>query len=161
MSTEQDDFQATYPINLLLKAMPCLVVGGGQVAARKVQGLIAAGAKVTVLSPVLAEAMSPYIGDINYLPQAYGDFSGDLAGFWLVFAATSDEAVNKKITEECNAIKVFCCAVDENWKKGGFISPATIRKGGFTIGISTEGKDCVKSKEMKEKMMKLIDLAHT
>ena len=86
-----------YPIFLEMKDRPCLVVGGGQVAQRKVEGLLAADAAVTVVSPDLTEALAALKaeGRIEHRQRDYQ--GGDLEGFAIVVAATDDKAANARV----------------------------------------------------------------
>ena len=75
-----------FPVCLKIAGRQCLVIGGGRVGERKVQGLLSHGALVTVISPELSEALSilQRAGTIAWLPRLYQE--GDLAGFFLVIA---------------------------------------------------------------------------
>ena len=89
-----------YPVFLDLADRPCLVVGGGPVAEGKVEGLLAAGARVTVVSPTLAPALlaAARDGRLRWWPREYT--RGDVAGFTLVIVATDDDAVNAQAAAE-------------------------------------------------------------
>ena len=91
----------TYPINLIgLATRRAVVIGGGAVAARKVAGLLAARAAVTVVSPELVPELQALAesGSVSIVPRAYAD--GDLAGAFLVIAATDDPQVNREVWAE-------------------------------------------------------------
>ena len=80
-----------YPVMLDLTGRPCLIVGGGAVAERKVEGLLAVGARVTVVSPWLSDGLlaSASEGRLHWTPRGY--HSGDVAGFSLVMLGTTPE----------------------------------------------------------------------
>ncbi|MDH4094892.1 MAG: siroheme synthase, partial [Betaproteobacteria bacterium] len=85
------------PIFLDLREQPCLVVGGGEVAARKSALLLRAGARVTVLAPQLGAALAAQ-GAAGRVAHRAGSFRDeDLEGYALVIAATSDQAVNRAV----------------------------------------------------------------
>src|SRR3972149_3727193 len=89
-----------YPVTLNVKGRRCLVVGGGWVALRKVEGLIAEGAQVTVVTPEAVGPLAPLAKDqaITLEKRAYRP--GEAAAFPLVFAATDDREVNRRVSED-------------------------------------------------------------
>src|SRR6185436_16724707 len=101
-----------YPIFLRLEGRPCVVIGGGEVAERKVESLRAAGARVMLVSPELTPALRALLeqGEIEHRPRPYRP--GDLAGAFLAFAATDDAAVNAAIAGEAESGGVLLNAVD-------------------------------------------------
>jgi siroheme synthase-like protein len=144
--------QNIYPMSLLLKKRPCLVVGGGKVATRKIEGLLDADADVTVVSPALDETLAQLAaaGTITHISRPYEP--GDTKGHVLVFAATGDRKVNRTVLEECRNQRIPCCPVDGNWMDGDFVTPATIRKGSLSVAISTGGQNCRRSRLIKENL---------
>lgn len=126
-----------YPIFLDLQDKPCLVVGGGLVALRKIQSLLDSGAKVTVVSPAAKPevlALSPSI-----LIQTSPFSPDDLEGMTLVIAATDSESVNRLVFEESNRRGILCNVVDQP-DLCNFHVPATIARGDLKVAISTNGK---------------------
>lgn len=116
-----------YPVFLTgLDAALCIVVGGGQVAARKVRGLLAAQAPVRVISPELnAELANLHTaGRIAWETRPYTP--GDLLGARLVFAATNVRAVNRAVAQEARAQGILCNVVDAP-AEGSFHVPAVYR----------------------------------
>lgn len=89
-----------YPIFLELAGRACVVIGGGAVAERKVEGLLRAGASVTVLSPTLNAPLEALAreGRIRHVGREYG--TGDLAGHHLAFVATGDREVSAAVVRE-------------------------------------------------------------
>jgi len=128
-----------YPIFFEIKDTPCLVVGGGKVAGRKVAGLVEAGASVTVISPEVTEKIKALIDNkkASLLQRPYQ--GGDLAGAGFVIAASSDRAVNELVLAEARAAHIPANVVDD---PGGsdFIVPSAIRRGELHIAISTAGR---------------------
>ena len=102
-----------YPVTLALTAPPCLVVGGGAVAERKVEGLVDAGARVTVVSPWLSRALLALAADGRFAwwPREYA--VGDAAGFFLAIVATDDRAVNVEVAAEARARGVLVHCADD------------------------------------------------
>ena len=126
---------ATYPIELNLTGRTVLVVGGGRVAARKVAGLVEAGASVRVVSlqfaPELLERQ-----DIARETRAYGPDC--LAGAALVFACTDDWGVNEAAGAEARARGIWCNVADEPGECDFFV-PAVLRRGQLTVSVGTGG----------------------
>ena len=90
-----------YPVMLDLSARPCLVVGGGAVAERKVEGLVEAGARVTVVSPSLTHRLLGLATDAHFRWRPREYVAGDAEGFVLVMVATDDMSVNALVAAEC------------------------------------------------------------
>jgi siroheme synthase-like protein len=150
--------QNIYPVGLLLEGQPCLIVGGGKVAARKTEGLLEAEATVTVISPELDAHLARLAADgsITHIARAYE--ADDTTGYALVFAATGDRKVNRTVLEECRAKRIPCCPVDGNWMDGDFVTPAIIRKGPLSVAISTGGQNCRRSRLIKENLARHLDM---
>ncbi|MEK6540011.1 MAG: NAD(P)-dependent oxidoreductase, partial [Deltaproteobacteria bacterium] len=101
-----------YPIFLDIKDKPCVVIGGGNVAERKVISLLDAGARVVVISPALTPALKKIAREktINYCPKPYED--GDLKGFFLAYSATDNSSVNRKVFNEAKREGILLNVVD-------------------------------------------------
>jgi siroheme synthase-like protein len=122
------------PIFVTLAGRDVVLVGGGRVAASKLPQLLAAGARVTVVAPVLR----PEIVDtpsITIVPRSFAP--GDLDKAWFVVAAATPE-VNRAVAEAANARRLFVNAVDDPANASAFLS-GVIRRDGVTIAISTSG----------------------
>lgn len=140
-----------YPIFVELAGRRCLVVGGGTVAERKVQGLLAAGAAVTVVSPDLTVTLRwlAAAGRIGHTGRAYR--RGDLAGFVLVFVATGDGAVAGAVAREGRERGVWVNAADDP-AHCDFILPAVIRRGPLTVAVGTEGTSPALARLVREEL---------
>ena len=124
-----------YPIFLNVKDRPCLVVGGGRVGARKTSTLVSAGASVTVVSPEFGDQLAAMPG----IQREHRFFDPeDLDGVFLVFAATSDTAVNQWILAEAQKAGVLCNSADAP-DQGDFILPAVMSRGDLICAVSTSG----------------------
>jgi siroheme synthase-like protein len=117
---------------------PCVVIGGGPIAEGKVNGLLAAGADVTVVSPALTDALAEAAraARIAHRPRAYRD--GDLVGFTLGFVATGDRTVNAAVAAEGRRRGVWVNAADDP-AHCDFILPAVMRRGALAVAVSTGG----------------------
>lgn len=127
-----------YPIFLGLLGRRCVVIGGGAVAARKVRGLLACGAVVTVVSPAVTPTLERLArrGQIRRVRRRYRD--GDLEGATLAFAATGDVGVSAAVFAEGRRRRVWVNAADDP-ARCDFILPATVRRGRLTIALGTAG----------------------
>jgi precorrin-2 dehydrogenase/sirohydrochlorin ferrochelatase len=140
-----------YPICLQIEGRQCLVVGGGKVAERKARGLLDSGAKVTVISPELTEGLHKLqaAGEIIWQPRGYqGD---DVAGFFLVMAATDDSAVQDQIHADAARLNILLNVADVP-EKCNFILPALVKRGALTLAISTSGKSPALAKTLRQKL---------
>ncbi len=126
---------ALYPVNLVLEGRRCVVVGGGAVAARKVEGLVAAGADVVVISPSVDESIRSR-RDVSVIGRRYR--TGDLDGAWLAIAATDDRAVNRQVHDDGEAARVWVNAADDP-PACSFTLPAVLRRGPVQVAVSTSG----------------------
>jgi siroheme synthase-like protein len=126
-----------YPISLDLSNRPCLVVGAGAVATRKVRGLLDSGARVTVIAPDISEEMRSLASRLEALePRTFQP--DDVAGFRLVVTATGDPAVDGAVAAEADAAGVWVNSADDP-AHCSFILPAVHRDGAVTIAVSTGG----------------------
>jgi siroheme synthase-like protein len=123
-----------YPVNLVLEGRRCVVVGGGTVAARKVEGLVAAGADVVVIAPEIGARIREL--GVSLVPRSYR--LGDLDGAWLAIAATGDPGVNRLVRADGDAAGVWVNAADDP-KACSFTLPAVVRRGPVMVTVSTAG----------------------
>lgn len=128
-----------YPVNLDLADKPCAVIGGGKVARRKVDGLLRAGARVTVISPEIVSAIAALaeIKKIFYWPRSYEP--GDLRGFFLVICAANRQEVNLKAAVEAKQCGALVNVVDGS-DRSDFFVPAQVRRGDLLLTVSTGGR---------------------
>ena len=102
-----------FPAFLRLKGKPCLVVGGGVVAERKVRLLLRAEASVTVVAPKLNNALTK-LRDDHRITHRLATFNDALlAGMRVVIAATNDERINRQVARGADAAGIFCNVVDD------------------------------------------------
>jgi precorrin-2 dehydrogenase / sirohydrochlorin ferrochelatase len=127
-----------FPIFLKITARPCIVIGGGNLAEAKVESLQAAHAKVTVIAPQAGARIVDLAaaGEIEWQQREYA--KGDLAGSFLVVAATDVPAVNRAVYAEAIEQNILCNAVDDP-PFCDFYFPSVVRRGDLQIAISTAG----------------------
>jgi precorrin-2 dehydrogenase/sirohydrochlorin ferrochelatase len=129
---------AYIPIFLDVTGRQCVVVGGGEVAARKVESILEAGAHVTVVSPSLSPPMEAIVasGLVTHLARNYE--RGDIRGCVLVYAATDDPKLHRELAAEARALGIPVNVVDVP-ELCTFIAPAVVKRGALQIAISTGG----------------------
>ncbi len=125
-----------YPVMLTVEGRRCLVVGGGKVAARKVEGLVVAGADVTVIAPTVDPSITALNVTIEQRTYRRGDAN---AGYRLVITATDDPAVNAQVYADAEAAGVWVNSADDP-EHCSFTLPAIHRDGDVTIAIGTAGQ---------------------
>jgi precorrin-2 dehydrogenase/sirohydrochlorin ferrochelatase len=137
-----------YPVNLDIRGKACLVVGGGEVAARKARSLHEAGAEVTVVAPDIRAKLRALEG-VELRERAFRD--GDLHGVFLVVVATDDPVLNRAVGRDaadfgCLVNVVDCPALSS------FIVPATLRRGELAISVSTGGASPTLAREIRRRL---------
>jgi uroporphyrin-III C-methyltransferase/precorrin-2 dehydrogenase/sirohydrochlorin ferrochelatase len=127
-----------YPVGLRLQGRRVVVVGGGQVAHRRVAGLLEARAMVTVVSPEVTPALEALVvpGGLTWLRRRYEH--GDVDGAWYAVAATDDPAVNARVADEAEELRVFCARADDR-SASSVWTPAVGRQGDLVVGVHGGG----------------------
>jgi len=127
------------PVFLNVRGRPCLVVGGGPVAARKLRALCRAGAVVTLVAPALDEGLAGEVTALAVTHLARDFRDSDLEGAALAVAATDSRSVNAHIAALATARGVHVNVVNQP-ERGSFIFPSVIDRHPVTIAISTGGR---------------------
>ncbi|AUZ77176.1 MULTISPECIES: siroheme synthase CysG [Aeromonas] len=143
------------PIFCRLDNKPVLLVGGGEVAERKARLLLDAGAQLTVVAPELDPELTELAanGSIEWLA---GEFASEqLAGKWLVVAATDRREVNALVYQSANQARIFANVVDDP-KRSSFIMPSIIDRSPLMVAISSGGKAPVLARLLWEKLEALL-----
>lgn len=138
-----------YPVFLEMKDRRCVVIGGGAVAERKVEGLVAVGANVTVISPGITDRLNELLkeGAIRHVAREYQ--SSDRAGYDLVFVATDNAEINAAIFNEARSLRIWVNSADDP-DHCDFILPAVIRRGELTVAVSTGGASPAVTRTIRE-----------
>ncbi len=148
-----------YPVMLDLRHRRVAVVGGGTVAEHKARGLIAAGARVRVISPAVTQGLRALADDGAIEVDARPYWPGDLDGATLAIAATDDPAVNRAVQHEADAARVLVNVVD-NGEQGDFVVPSVHRRGDVTVTVSTAGQCPTLAVRLRERIGELVRDEH-
>jgi precorrin-2 dehydrogenase/sirohydrochlorin ferrochelatase len=138
-----------YPIALDLSEKSVLVVGGGIIADGKLDALLAAGARITVVSPEVLPRIPVLAADRQLTLYLRPYQPGDLAGADVVIAATDDRAVNAAIAADARAAGILVNAVDDI-PNCDFFAVALVRRGDLQVAISTNGRSPAFARWMRE-----------
>lgn len=140
-----------YPAFLDLDRKPCLVVGGGAVAERKVETLLKSGARVTVVSPAITARLRSLAssGEITHARRGY--HAGDIDGMALVVTAAGPRDVNRRVAEDAAAAGVLVNSVDDP-ANCSFVVPSIVERGGLTIAISTGGAAPALARRLRQEL---------
>lgn len=127
-----------YPVSLDIGGKLCLVVGGGRVAARKVRGLLAAGARVRVISPALHARLEALLAQEGIEWQRKPFVAEDVEGAFLVFAATDQPEVQAAVLAAARSHNLLVNMAN-NPADCDFQVPAVLRRGELSISVATNG----------------------
>jgi precorrin-2 dehydrogenase/sirohydrochlorin ferrochelatase len=126
-----------YPVNLILQDRRCLVVGGGTVAARKVEGLLACEARVHVVAPCIGEEVSRLAPPVTFETRPYR--AGEAADYRLGIAATDSHVVNHTVFADGERAGVWVNGADDP-DNCSFTLPSVLRRGPLLVTVSTSGR---------------------
>lgn len=147
------------PIYLDLRDRKCLVVGGGEVAERKVKLLIRAGARVRVVSPALRPNLSALL-EGKELDYRQGEFEPvDLDGCHLAVAATNDLAVNRQVSELAKAQRIPVNVVNDTGLCT-FVTPSIIDRSPVLVAVSTGGAAPMLARQLRARLETLVPSAY-
>ncbi len=125
----------SYPVMLRLDGVAVLLVGGGPIAARKLEGLLAAGAVVTVVAPSLVAEIAASPARL----ERRGYRAGEAAGYRLVMTATGVADVDRQVADDATTNGVWVNSADDP-ANCSFTLPAVERRGAVTLAVSTDGR---------------------
>ena len=134
---------------------PCLVVGGGRVATRKVRSLLDAGARVRVVAPELKEELRELAARGVIICEARPVSLDDLGGAFLVVSAADDPAANELIGRAALAAGLLVNVVDQPALCNFFV-PATFHRGPVSVAISTNGSSPLLARRLREELEKVV-----
>lgn len=149
-------FHSPYPVNLDLRDRRVLVVGGGPIAARKADGLLQAGAVVTVVAPT-AVAEIAEDPDIRWHAREYR--RGEVASYRLALTATDDPAVNAQVARDGDGANVLVNSADDP-ANCAFILPAVVTRGDLQITVSTNGRSPAMARWARRRLESIFTDVH-
>lgn len=143
------------PVFFDIKGKPCAVIGGGEVAARKVAMLLNSGGKVTVVAPNLCSTLERQVesGEIHHIQSRFAPEHLDES--IIVIAATDDKAVNKQVSEVARAHRLPVNVVDDP-DHCSFIMPSFIDRSPIIVAVSTGGASPVLARLLRARLETLI-----
>jgi precorrin-2 dehydrogenase / sirohydrochlorin ferrochelatase len=142
-------------ISVNLDGRQCVVVGGGEVAERKVAALREAGGRVCVISPKLTAELQR-LASVNAVEHLAREWkSGDLKDCLIAFAATGDAEVDRTIAGEARALRVPINVADEP-ELCDFFMPSVVRRGDLQIAISTSGASPALASRIRRDLQAII-----
>ena len=142
---------ALFPIFVKLRNRLCIVVGAGTIAESKIRSLLESEADVLVVAPDITETIADWAADSRVQLRRRAFAPDDLAGAFLVIAATSSPEVNQSVFREAEARGVLCNAVDQP-EQCHFYYPAVVRRGSLQIAISTEGLSPALAQRLRQEL---------
>jgi siroheme synthase-like protein len=137
MTEHSSDHSPFYPVSLDVARRPCLVVGGGPIAARKARSLLECGASVTVIAPTLSADMEALVSSLRAVERRRYE-PGDAKPFRLVVTATGIPDVDGAVFSDADATGAWVNSADDP-AHCSFILPAVHRDGQVTVAVSTGG----------------------
>jgi precorrin-2 dehydrogenase/sirohydrochlorin ferrochelatase len=140
-----------FPINLDIHGRPVVVVGGGAVAARKCSALLEAGAIITVIAPAFGALLRAMHDQRKITCLARQFTRGDLAGAFLVFAATDNDMVNQAVAAEARDRAILADVADAPGL-GTFTMPAVVQRGELQLTVSTGGASPALARRIREEL---------
>ncbi len=144
-----------YPIFLDIEGRNVVIVGGGNVCARKAETMMNYGAHVTVIAPEFTPEIERWAGEGRLAIRRKKYEESDVDGANIVIASTDDEAVNTQIASDCRRRRIPVNVVDVT-HLCEFIVPAIIEKGSIQIAVSTGGKSPALARTLKEDLARTV-----
>jgi len=142
---------ALYPIFLKLEDRKVLIVGGGKVAAEKIEAVLRSATDVTVIAPKLVDRIRVWAQE-RRLKHVAAEYSEGMAhGYFLVIAATDSDSVNHAVYEEGKRCGALVNAVDDP-ANCHFYAPAVVNRGDFQIAISTGGASPALAQHIRQEL---------
>jgi siroheme synthase-like protein len=144
-----------YPIFIDVEDHDVVIIGGGEVCARKAETMMRYGARVTIVSPEFTPEIEQWARDGKLTIRRKRYETSDLDGASIVIASTNDTSVNEQVAADARERKVPVNVVDVT-PLCEFIVPAIIEKGSVTIAVSTGGKSPALARTLKEDLIRTV-----
>lgn len=139
-----------YPVMLNIRNKKAVVVGGGNVASRKIVGLVAEGSIVSVISPKINEAIYELVqqGIVHWVARTFE--VADVEGAFIIIAATNSQSVNAQVASCCQPEQLV--NIVDNPKQSTFHVPAKVQRGDLVIAVSTGGASPLLAKKIRNEL---------
>ena len=144
-----------FPMFMDMRGMKILVIGGGQIAAEKLEKLVQFTAKITVIASKVEKEAQMLIEEHKLILEQRAYHSGDIEGFDIVIVATDTTALHKEVYEESRGSRVLVNSVD-NMAYCDFIFPSFVKKDDLTIAFSTGGASPAFAKHIRQYFERVI-----
>jgi len=144
-----------YPIYLILNDKPVAVIGGGNIAERKIIGLLDTGAKITVIAPSVTDRIRLLVSEGRLRLEQRCMIDSDLDGKLVVFVATDSDEVNRRVSSLARGSGALVNCVDTP-EECDFFVPSFFRRGSLSFAISTGGKIPALAKRIREKLQRIF-----
>lgn len=141
-----------FPFFMEIGQKPCLVVGGGVVALRKIEKLLPFGVEITVVSPAFCSELLAFDG-IRRICRTFQE--ADINGMAFVIGATDDEAVNAQIAALCKERNIPVNIVDDR-EKCSFFFPALVKRGEFVAGFTSGGGSPLAAQYIRRRVEEML-----
>jgi len=150
-----DDAVDYFPAFLDLRGRSCLVVGGGDIALRKVRLLASAGALITIVAPDIGDALIKFSRSKGHQIITREFRASDIPGHWLVVSATGNPVVERSVYELATDAGIFCNGVDDV-ASCSYITPAIVDRSPIVVAISSGGAAPVLARKLREQIELLL-----
>ncbi len=139
-----------YPVFLNLKHKKVYVIGGGQIAARKLEGLLQSEAVITIISPTIIESILTYVnnGSVHWIQKAFE--LSDIEDAFYIISATNDPYVSSELQKGVSPNQLVNFADDHS--SSNVIVPSVVRRGRLAIAVTTSGASPSLSKKIKNEL---------
>ncbi|WP_066049245.1 precorrin-2 dehydrogenase/sirohydrochlorin ferrochelatase family protein [Robertmurraya korlensis] len=139
-----------YPVFLNLTNKKVYVIGGGQIAARKIEGLLQSGATITIISPTVIDSIGCYVnkGLVHWIQKTFE--LGDIEDAFYIISATNDPHVSSDLKKGVNPNQLVNFADDHS--SSNTIVPSVVRRGRLAIAVSTSGASPSLTKKIKHEL---------
>ncbi len=144
-----------FPAFLRLGGKPVLLVGGGNVAARKARMLLDAGARLTIVAPETVPAVDDVVASGRARHVARGFRDADVDGHWLVVSACNRSAVGRRVAAAAGAARIFCNVVDDS-ENCSYITPAVVDRSPLIVAVSSGGAAPVLARRIRNRIETLL-----
>jgi siroheme synthase-like protein len=140
-----------YPVNLLVRGRRVVVVGGGRIAARKIEPLLDTGAEVVVVSPESGAEVRAWAGAGRLVLHERAFRPADLEGAWLALTATDDPAVNAAVHAAGEAGRIWVNSADDP-ANCSFTLMSVIRRGDLVVSVGTGGRSPALAAQLRRQL---------